>query len=135
MLAMPPVAMECARETYWLLLQSTVLVLLLNPFDLWHTADLCWWGDALAVRVMVIPLFYPGASCSIVPLSLVYFLFARECWMSSLFWMVMVPTTRTLGRAWLPSAISMMMGSQVSAFSLKMSVGLSVLPVSSLGSC
>lgn len=27
---MPPVAMECSRETYWLLLESTVLVLLLT---------------------------------------------------------------------------------------------------------
>lgn len=81
------------------------------------------------------PQLCPVASCGGVPLSLLYFLFARVCWRSSLSWMVMGPTTRTSGRALPPLVISMMMGSQVGAFSREMSVGLVVLMNSSLGSC
>lgn len=52
-----------------------------------------------------------------ISLTLFYFLLARGCWKSSSYWMVTVPTTHTLGRAWLPLATSMTMVSQVGAIS------------------
>lgn len=70
------------------------------------------------LRDMHMSGFHASFNTYSVCLSLFYFLFARESWKSSLFWMVTMPTMHTLGKVWLPSGISMMMDFQVSVFSL-----------------
>lgn len=112
-----------------------------NKLDFWCPGDLC--AVRMRVRLQPCPWCYQqlpwgeltSSRAHTISLTLFYFLLARECWKSSLSWMVIAHTTHTLGRAWPPLATSMMMASQVSAvsswaISLEIPAGLAALPVS-----